>query len=106
MVAVACAGADPTAIPTYAPSPAPTEILSANPIAPAAGLPTEPAEVGAAVSTGVFEDEMRDFAFTPVRIAINVGDTVRWTNQDGAAHTATSGSPALSSFSVGCTQPQ
>ena len=93
LVAVACAGADPTSIPTSAPSPAPTAILSANPIAPAAGLPTEPAAVGAAVSTVVFEVEMRNFSFTPAKITIKEGENVRWTNQDGVRHTVTSGSP-------------
>ncbi len=48
-----------------------------------------------------------DFAFSPAAITINVGDTVRWTNNGAAPHTTTSGttptpdgkwaSPALSS---------
>jgi plastocyanin len=30
-----------------------------------------------------------DFAFSPASLTINVGDTVTWTNQDSATHTAT-----------------
>ena len=39
-----------------------------------------------AASRGV---DIRDFAFSPPTIEIRVGDTVRWTNRDGVAHTAT-----------------
>ena len=35
---------------------------------------------------------IRGFAFSPQTVTINVGDTVTWTNRDGEAHTATSGS--------------
>jgi plastocyanin len=33
--------------------------------------------------------DIRDFAFSPRTIEIRVGDTVRWTNRDSFAHTAT-----------------
>jgi plastocyanin len=33
--------------------------------------------------------DIRDFAFSPRTIEIRVGDTVRWTNRDSIAHTAT-----------------
>jgi plastocyanin len=33
--------------------------------------------------------DIRDFAFSPRTIEIRVGDTVRWTNRDSVAHTAT-----------------
>ena len=33
--------------------------------------------------------DIRDFAFSPRSIEIRVGDTVRWTNRDTVAHTAT-----------------
>ncbi len=35
---------------------------------------------------------IRGFAFSPQTVTVNVGDTVTWTNRDGEAHTATSGS--------------
>lgn len=33
--------------------------------------------------------EMRDFAFTPERLAAGIGDTIVWLNRDVAPHTAT-----------------
>ena len=33
--------------------------------------------------------DIRDFAFSPRTVEIRVGDTVRWTNRDSVAHTAT-----------------
>ena len=33
--------------------------------------------------------DIRDFAFAPRTVEIRVGDTVRWTNRDSVAHTAT-----------------
>jgi plastocyanin len=33
--------------------------------------------------------DIRDFAFSPRTIEIRVGDTIRWTNRDSVAHTAT-----------------
>ena len=39
-----------------------------------------------AASRGV---AIRDFAFSPRTVEIRVGDTVRWTNRDSVAHTAT-----------------
>ena len=32
---------------------------------------------------------IRDFAFSPSTVTVNEGDTVTWTNEDAAAHTAT-----------------
>ena len=37
--------------------------------------------------------EETDECFVPSSVSINVGDTVRWTNEDTAAHTVTSGTP-------------
>ena len=37
--------------------------------------------------------EISDFAFQPGTVTIQVGDTVTWTNLDGAAHTATDTGP-------------
>ncbi len=38
--------------------------------------------------------EETDTCFIPSSVTINVGDTVSWSNDDTAAHTVTSGSPA------------
>ena len=37
--------------------------------------------------------EISNFAFQPATVTIQVGDTVTWTNLDGAAHTATDTGP-------------
>jgi plastocyanin len=37
--------------------------------------------------------EMKDFAFVPETVEINVGDTVTWVNRDTAEHTATRNDP-------------
>ena len=39
----------------------------------------------------VIEVAMQDFMFVPMNITVNVGDTVRWTNQGMSSHTSTSG---------------
>ena len=39
-----------------------------------------------APSTGV---EIKDFSFSPASLTVKVGDTVTWTNQDSAGHSAT-----------------
>lgn len=39
--------------------------------------------------------EIRNFTFTPDPVAIDVGDTITWTNQDGVRHTATGSDPDL-----------
>ena len=52
--------------------------------APAAAL--WPVAARAAVTRKI---EIRDFKFTPATLEVKVGDTVRWTNRDGAPHDAT-----------------
>jgi plastocyanin len=34
--------------------------------------------------------EIKNFAFSPAELKINIGETVQWTNQDSATHTVTS----------------
>ncbi len=51
-------------------------------------------QVGPRADTGV---TIQGFAFTGNSITINVGDTVTWTNTDGAVHTATSDTPLFDS---------
>lgn len=33
--------------------------------------------------------EITDFKFMPAKIEVDAGSTIRWTNEDGASHTAT-----------------
>ena len=40
------------------------------------------------------------FAFDPATVTIQVGDTVTWTNQDSAAHTATAGDGSFDTGSI------
>lgn len=43
-----------------------------------------------------FDVNIQNFAFSPSSLTINVGDSVRWTNNDFAPHTATSTSGPVS----------
>jgi LPXTG-motif cell wall-anchored protein len=47
-----------------------------------------------------------DFAFSPATVTVNVGDTVTWTNEDAAPHTATAsdGSFATDSLARGASE--
>ncbi|WP_300030320.1 cupredoxin domain-containing protein [uncultured Roseobacter sp.] len=40
---------------------------------------------------GIHVVQITKFAFVPDRLEVSVGDTIRWTNQDLAPHTATAG---------------
>lgn len=66
----------PTQAPPAAPAPAP----STPPAQSAPPAPAKPAPSKVAVS-------ISGFAFNPNTITINAGDTVVWTNNDGAVHT-------------------
>lgn len=71
---------EPTpATPTPAPTPAPTPTPTPTPTPPPA-----PTQVN-----------IQNFAFSPNPLAIPVGTTVRWTNLDGAPHTATANGGAF-----------
>ena len=70
-----------------------TETAPAAPEAPATPAPVETpadaaqgAEAPAAAEVPV---DIRDFAFSPNPVEIAAGDTITWTNQDEAPHTAT-----------------
>ncbi len=56
---------------------------SASPAATLAEVP------GGKAATGALAVEIKDFAFHPASVTVNVGDTITWTNQDTAPHTAT-----------------
>jgi plastocyanin len=45
----------------------------------------------AAPATGVTDVNIKDFTYVPAAITVAVGTTVTFTNEDGAPHTATSG---------------
>ena len=45
------------------------------------------------IEEGVHEVSIEGFTFSPTSLTISVGDTVRWTNNDTAVHTSTSGTP-------------
>jgi plastocyanin len=47
------------------------------------------AEAGADAAAESLAVEIKDFTYTPPAIEVAVGDSVTWTNQDNAAHTAT-----------------
>lgn len=53
---------------------------------------------GAAKTVSV---DIRNFAFSPAAVQVNVGDTVTWTNYDTAPHTATSDPGAPVQFDTG-----
>ena len=47
------------------------------------------ADAGADAAAESLAVEIKDFAFNPPEIAVPVGGSVTWTNQDNAPHTAT-----------------
>jgi plastocyanin len=47
------------------------------------------------VGTAVPGCEKGNLCYTPAKLPVNKGDTVEWINEDTAAHTVTSGSPAI-----------
>ncbi len=52
------------------------------------GTQTGNGETGAKI----IEVTIKDFAYSPSQLAVNAGDTVKWTNLDSAPHTVTSDS--------------
>jgi plastocyanin len=72
---------------TASPAPAPRKsVHRARRAANSSAKPRRAATVTAAASTGV---TIKDFKFTPGTSTVKVGDTITWTNQDIAPHTAT-----------------
>lgn len=52
--------------------------------------PPAPAKTQApAAATGAGMAAIKDFTFTPERVAVAAGDTVTWTNEDAANHNVT-----------------
>jgi plastocyanin len=84
LLLAACSGGGATTAPTSAPSVEASMEASAEASAPAAGAAcTESAEAGE-VSVAI-----ADFAFSPADITATVGQTITFTNNDSAPHTAT-----------------
>jgi LPXTG-motif cell wall-anchored protein len=69
---------------TPAPEPAPTKADAADGRTKTRDLPAAVARASASTSVTI-----KGFAFQPKTITVNEGDTVTWTNQDSAPHTAT-----------------
>lgn len=55
-------------------------------LGPVSERPAGPAPAGGA---GTHVIEIRNFAFSPARLELSVGDTVLWINRDAPPHTAT-----------------
>jgi plastocyanin len=66
---------------------------SASDTAGAAAPATTPAGAAPAASGGAVQVAMKDIQFTPQKVTVKVGQTVRWTNEDTVVHDvrATSG---------------
>lgn len=54
---------------------------------PTTTTPQSPTSTSSAATT--YEVKIKDFIFSPADITVKVGDTIKWTNEDSAAHTAT-----------------
>lgn len=52
-------------------------------------------------TTPVVTVRMRDFGYTPRRVRIRAGESVRWTDDDRAPHTATAEQHAAGTFETG-----
>jgi plastocyanin len=83
LIATACGGA---ATPAATETPAATATTAATATATAAGTGT------ATGSGGTGQVSIKNLAFNPPTIAIKVGESVQWTNDDTTAHTVTSDS--------------
>jgi plastocyanin len=63
----------------------------------AAKAGTSTTVTAAAASTGV---TIKDFKFAPASTSVHVGDTITWTNQDVAPHTATASDGSFNTGSI------
>jgi len=87
-VLVAACGSGSSAAPTVQPGVQPTTAPTTQP----GNQPTSvPAEV---------EVKIAGFAFDPASVTVKVGTTVKWTNQDSAAHTVTADDGSWNSGSL------
>jgi len=63
----------------------------------AVGCASTPAGAPATGAVGSGAISIKGFAFNPAQLSVNKGATVTWTNDDGTAHTVTSGVPGTPS---------
>ena len=63
----------------------------------ASTAPKENHGVSANEAGNVVSVNIKDFKFVPADITVKVGDTVKWTNEDSAAHTVESSDKVLKS---------
>jgi plastocyanin len=54
---------------------------------------TQPATANESISNGAAKQSAGQKYFEPAALSVKVGTTVIWTNNDGVAHTVTSGDP-------------
>lgn len=110
-LALAACGSSTTEAPSSAPSAAPSAAPSSAPLAGPSEAPSSaPSEAPSAVCAQAAADAdfaaavtIGDFAMSPDPVTIRVGETIAWTNQDAATHTATleSGDCTTDSLSQG-----
>jgi plastocyanin len=87
--APAGAGASGHVVSVQAVPPAQATAPSAVPVAGAATASPAPSRTPRAHSAAVHAATIAGFAFHPGSITVTVGDTISWTNDDSAPHTAT-----------------
>lgn len=60
--------------------------------------------VGSSAAAATQDVSIKNFAFQPGALTVNIGDTVRWTNNDSAGHTTTSSAALWDSGRLGTGQ--
>jgi plastocyanin len=70
---------------------------TANPPAASSTQPSSPSSS----SGGTVTVDMKNIAFSPNSVTVNVGQTVKWVNQDTVAHNVTAQSGAFKSTNFG-----
>lgn len=80
----ACSGGTTATAPAAPASEAPASAPAASDSAAGGGAPCAPS-----TDAGTVTATMANIAFNPASITAGVGDTITWTNNDSASHTAT-----------------
>ena len=82
-------------------STAPPETTAAPAETTAAPAESTTTEAGGEAPAGDGAVTIKGFAYDPDPIEVKVGDTVTWSNEDSADHTATSGADSPETFDTG-----